>query len=112
MWAVGGTVLQKLKVLVTGGAGFIGSHIVEDLVELGADVRVFDNFSSGLEANLSKVAKEIEIVKGDILDQDSLEKAARGMDVISHQAAQLEITRCIDDPVLDLESNSIGTLNV
>jgi nucleoside-diphosphate-sugar epimerase len=105
-------VRRGLNVLVTGGAGFIGSHLVEDLVQQGASVRVYDNFSSGLRANLGLISKDIELIKGDILDRESLEKAARGIDVISHQAAQLEITRCIDDPVADLQSNAVGTLNV
>jgi UDP-glucose 4-epimerase len=105
-------VRSGLRVLVTGGAGFIGSHIVEDLVRLGAKVRVYDNFSSGLDVNLRAVRDDIEIVRGDILDADSLNKSAAGIEVISHQAAQLEITRCIDDPAGDLQSNTVGTLNV
>ena len=101
-----------LRVLVTGGAGFIGSQIVEDLVREGAAVCVYDNFSSGLDANLNAVKEDIQVIRGDILDQEELNKAASGVDIVSHQAAQLEITRCIDDPVADLRSNTIGTLNV
>lgn len=101
-----------LRVLVTGGAGFIGSHIVENLVKHGVRVRIYDNFSSGVEANLRAVKADVEVIKGDILDQESLDKAVVGVDIISHQAAQLEITRCIDDPVLDLKCNTIGTLNI
>jgi UDP-glucose 4-epimerase len=104
--------LAGARVLVTGGAGFIGSYIVEDLLRCGAHVRVFDNFSSGLRANLSAVAGDIELIEGDILDPVALTQACQGMDAISHQAAQLEIIRCIDDPVGDLRTNTEGTLNV
>jgi UDP-glucose 4-epimerase len=104
--------LAKKTVLVTGGAGFIGSHIVEDLVSAGHRVTVFDNFTSGLRENLASVAGDVEIVTGDILDRDAIVKAARGKDVVSHQAAQLEITKCMDDPIGDLRTNLVGTLNV
>ena len=104
--------LSGAHVLVTGGAGFIGSHIVDDLVRAGAQVRVFDNFSSGLRENLRAVAGDVEIVEGDILDPAALAVTCRGMDAISHQAAQLEIIRCIEDPVADLRINAEGTLNV
>ena len=99
-------------VLVTGGAGFIGSHIVESLVQAGARVRVYDNFTSGHAKNLDAIRKDIEIVNGDILDYARLEEATKGCDIVSHQAAQLEIFRATDDPLYDLRVNTIGTLNV
>jgi UDP-glucose 4-epimerase len=104
--------LDGLKALVTGGAGFIGSHIVDDLVASGAKVRVLDNFSSGYMENLEHLEGEIEVIREDVLDFEALLKAAKGVDVISHQAAQLEIIRCIETPVEDLRSNAEGTLNV
>jgi len=104
--------LKHSKILVTGGAGFIGSHIVEDLVRAGASVHVFDNFSSGRIENLEKVRNEIEVIEGDILDMKALLQAVSDMDAISHQAAQLEIIRCIETPIQDLRSNTEGTLNV
>lgn len=104
--------LKGKKVLVTGGAGFIGSQIVERLLKEGASVRVLDNFRTGLHENLSKVINDIELINGSILDHDDLAKACKGIDLISHQAAQLEITRAIDDPVEDLVTNTVGTLNV
>ena len=104
--------LAGLAVLVTGGAGFIGSHIVESLVRGGARVRVFDNFSSGRRENLAAVAGDIEILEGDVLDAEGLERASRGMTHVSHQAAQLEITHCLEDPIDDLKTNTVGTLNV
>ena len=100
------------RVLVTGGAGFIGSHIVADLLRAGYRVTVFDNFSSGLRENLAAFDGEVEIVEGDILDAEALTAAARGKDVLSHQAAQLEITKCLEDPLDDLRTNLVGTVNV
>jgi UDP-glucose 4-epimerase len=73
---------------------------------------VYDNFSSGLHENLQGVDGSIEVVRGDILDYESLRDAMRSHDAVSHQAAQLEITRSIGDPIYDLTTNTIGTLNV
>lgn len=101
-----------MKVVVTGGAGFIGSHIVESLVHLGHEVTVFDNFYTGRKENLTAVKNDIRIIEGDIMDVDSLNKAFKGADIVSHQAAQLEIFRSTDEPLFDLELNTIGTLNV
>lgn len=104
--------LTGTRVLVTGGLGFIGSHIVESLVRRGAVVRVFDNCRTGDEDNLRGVRDDVEVVRGDILDVDALRRALHRVDAVSHQAAQLEITRAIADPVEDLTTNTIGTLNV
>jgi len=100
------------KILVTGGAGFIGSHIVESLVKNGAEVTVYDNLSSGSMDNLRRVEEGIEFVKADILDRSKLAAAMKGKDAVSHQAAQLEIMLCTSNPLKDLEINTIGTLNV
>ncbi len=104
--------LASAKVLVTGGAGFIGGHIVESLVAQGAQVKVYDNFSSGTLDNLAAVRDSVEVIEGDILDAETLARAMRGCNVVSHQAAQLEITRCVDDPGFDLRVNTLGSLNV
>ncbi|RLJ07832.1 MAG: hypothetical protein DRP16_02690 [Candidatus Aenigmatarchaeota archaeon] len=104
--------IEKLKVLVTGGAGFIGSHIVESLVKKGAEVIVYDNFSTGSIENIKHLEKDIEVIRADILDYDKLLDVCRGVNVISHQAAQLEITKCIDNPIEDLKINAEGSLNV
>jgi len=101
-----------MKILVTGGAGFIGSHIVDSLVAKGHKVVVYDNFTSGQMENLVNIKDDVEIIEGDILDYKRLEKAMKGVEVVSHQAAQLEIIRCIADPIEDLKINTVGTLNV
>jgi UDP-glucose 4-epimerase len=104
--------LADARIFMTGGAGFIGSHFVRDLVAAGASVTVFDNFSSGLEENLEGIDGEVHVTRGDILDFDVLRAAMDGHDAVSHQAAQLEITRSIGTPIVDLTTNTIGTLNV
>jgi UDP-glucose 4-epimerase len=100
-----------MKILVTGGAGFIGSHIVETLSNDGATVVVYDNLSTGLPGNIHGL-KNVSLVQGDILDRQSLQRAMSGIDAVSHQAAQLEITTSIADPLSDLRSNTEGALNV
>jgi UDP-glucose 4-epimerase len=102
--------LRNAKVFVTGGAGFIGSHLVPALLDRGADVTVFDDFSSGRVEHLDGL--DIRVVRGTILDRDALSAAMAGHDAVVHQAAQLEITRAIDSPLYDLETNTIGSLNV
>jgi UDP-glucose 4-epimerase len=98
--------------LVTGGAGFIGSHIVESLVSEGAQVTVYDDFSSGRAEWLDHVQGKIQVIRGNCLDYDLLLESSKQMDAISHQAAQLEIFRSLDDPEVDLRVNTIGSLNV
>lgn len=102
--------LDGKTVVVTGGAGFIGSHIVDQLIRLGARVHVFDNMSSGYQENL--LHPQVEFTSGDVLDRAGLVEAVTGADLICHQAAQLEITKALDDPVGDLRVNTEGTLNV
>jgi UDP-glucose 4-epimerase len=104
--------LTGARVFMTGGAGFIGSHLIGELVDAGAAVTVYDDFSSGLRENLEDVPGPLEVIEGNILDYDQLVRAMRGHDAVSHMAAQLEITRSIGDPVYDLTTNTIGTLNV
>ena len=97
---------------MTGGAGFVASHFVRDLVAGGARVTVYDNFSTGLLDNIEDVDGDVTVIRNDILDYAALRAAMEGHDVISHQAAQLEITTSIGDPTYDLTTNAIGTLNV
>jgi UDP-glucose 4-epimerase len=104
--------MQGTRILVTGGAGFIGSHLVEAMVRQGMVVTVLDNFRTGLRENLVDILDDIELVEGSILDNEVVARVMNGQDLVSHQAAQLEITRAIDDPVEDLITNTVGTLNV
>ncbi len=101
--------------LVTGGAGFIGSHLVERLLADGARVRVFDNFSTGTRANLpftAKFRRQLEVIRGDIRNRGAVERAARGARVIYHQAAMRSVPRSVKDPLGANENNVTGTLNV
>jgi len=104
--------VRERTILVTGGAGFIGSHIVEDLVHAGYDVTVLDDFSSGQRENLEAVAGDIRVIEGDVRDPDTLANAMKGMRFVSHMAAQLEIVRCVKDPLADLDANTVATLRV
>ena len=102
-------------VLVTGGAGFIGSHLVEHLLRGDAAVRILDNFSFGTEANLSFAAAygaRLEIVRGDVRDLATVERAARGVSVIFHQAAMRSVPRSVADPLGANASNVTGTLHL
>lgn len=109
----GGNVAFDLKqVLVTGGAGFIGSHLVEALVAAGCRVTVMDNLSTGSLANLAAVKERISFFKGDIRDPAQLAHVARGCDVIFHLAAEVSVTRTVDDPIDSAMVNAMGTLFV
>ncbi|OGD24086.1 MAG: Vi polysaccharide biosynthesis protein VipB/TviC [Candidatus Aminicenantes bacterium RBG_13_63_10] len=98
--------------LVTGGAGFIGSHIVEELVRRGERVRVLDNFQTGKRENLAPFLKSIELAEADIRDRDACRDAVRGMDVVLHQAALASVPRSVKDPLQSHEVNVTGTLNL
>jgi UDP-glucose 4-epimerase len=98
--------------LVTGGAGFIGSHIVERLVRDGNDVRVLDNFSSGKDSNLRSFGGDVKVVRGDIRDPRAVADCMRGIDVVFHEAALGSVPRSVADPITTHEVNITGTLNV
>src|SRR2546426_7083172 len=100
--------------LVTGGAGFIGSHLVERLLRDGSRVRVLDNCSTGSPANLAFAARDagLEFVEGDVRDLATVERAARGARVIFHQAAMRSGPRSVKDPLGANANNVTGTLHV
>jgi len=100
------------KFLVTGGAGFIGSHIVERLVKDGHVVRVLDNLSSGKKENISGVLKEVEFINGDIRDFEAVKKATEGMDFVLHHAALRSVPGSLKNPDEYNEVNIAGTLNL
>jgi nucleoside-diphosphate-sugar epimerase len=101
-----------LKILVTGGAGFIGSNIVRKLVELGHSVRVLDNFATGQRDNLSGYIDSIEMIEGDIRDFWTVAKATKDIECIVHEAALPSVLRSIDNPLTTTEVNINGTLNL
>ena len=100
------------KVLVTGGAGFIGSHLVEALYHRGDEVVVIDNLSSGKIENILPFLKEIEFIKGDVTDIEVLKKSMKNVDVVFHHAAIGSVPRSIEEPMITHINNSNGTLNV
>jgi nucleoside-diphosphate-sugar epimerase len=101
-----------MRALVTGGAGFIGSHLARRLLGDGHEVRVLDNFSTGNRANLAPIADEIEIVEGDIQSYERAHNAVRDCEVVFHEAALPSVPRSIQDPLTSTAVNVIGTLNL
>jgi len=112
-----------MKILITGGAGFVGSHVAEFYAKKGDEVVVFDNLSRvellGYETsnvlynwNYLKRYKNIELVKGDIRDAVMIRDAAKDVDVVIHTAAQTAVTTSLEDPRTDFEINALGTFNV
>jgi UDP-glucose 4-epimerase len=104
-----GDALRGRRVLVTGGAGFIGSHLIEALVVLGADVRVFDDFSAGSAAN---VPAGVDVRRGSLLDVTAVEDAVVDREFVFHLAARVSVPQSVNDPRAYHEANGTGTLNV
>jgi nucleoside-diphosphate-sugar epimerase len=103
-----------MKYLVTGGAGFIGSHIVESLLEQGHSVRVLDNFSTGKRENLEELTqrfdgKQLEILEGDVRDASRVADAVRGVNIIFHEAAFVSVPQSMDEPQNCFDVNISGT---
>jgi len=101
-----------MRYLVTGGAGFIGSNIVDELVRRGHEVVVLDDLSSGKEANLSGARGKIEFRKGSITEAEALKSACRGADFVIHLAARTSVPKSVKDPLETNLVNIDGTLNV
>ncbi len=98
--------------LVTGGAGFIGSNLVEALLARGHTVRVLDNFSTGRRENLAGFAGRIDLIEGDLAALDDVRRAVQGVEVVLHQGAIPSVPRSIEDPLASNAANTTGTLNV
>ncbi|MFM8693531.1 MAG: NAD-dependent epimerase/dehydratase family protein, partial [Actinomycetota bacterium] len=98
------------KVLVTGGAGYIGANLCKVLLDHGFEVRVFDDFSNGLESRLQGM--NLEIQKGNILDREALTKAVSGVDSVIHLAAKKSVEESVQEPLKYYENNFSGTLNL
>lgn len=101
-----------MRILVTGGGGFIGSHIAERLLADGHEVRVLDNFATGRRENLFGFAGEVEVVEGDIQSYERAHAAVRDCEVVFHEAALPSVPRSVQDPLTSNAVNVIGTLNV
>lgn len=101
-----------MKFLVTGGAGFIGSNIVLELLKQGHSVRVLDNFATGRRRNLEPVRADIELIEGDIRSYHTVAHAVKGVEAILHQAALPSVPRSINDPITTNDVNVGGTLNL
>src|ERR671931_47411 len=102
----------QVNVLVTGGGGFIGSHLVERLIREGHAVRVLDNFATGRRENLVPFLGDVQLVEGDIQSYERVHTAVQGVEVVFHQAALPSVPRSVQDPLTSNASNVVGTLNV
>ncbi len=101
-----------MQYLVTGGAGFIGSNTVDELVRRGHGVTVLDDLSAGKEANLEKVRQQITFIRGSVTDREAVEKACHGADYVLHLAARTSVPRSVKQPLETNQINVDGTLNV
>jgi UDP-glucose 4-epimerase len=101
-----------MKVLVTGGGGFIGSHLASQLADLGHDIRILDNFASGQRSNMLSLADDVELIEGDIQSYERAHNAVTGCEVVFHQAALPSVPRSVQDPLTSNATNITGTLNV
>ena len=106
--------LDFSEILVTGGAGFIGSHIVDRLLDEGFKVRVLDSLSTGEKKNLAKHQdkKSFQFIEGNIRNFDLVKKTVKGVDAVIHEAALVSVTRSVENPLLSNEINVTGTVNL
>ncbi len=103
---------EKNLYLVTGGAGFIGSHIAESLVKRGDRVRVLDNLSTGNRANIAQLENKLEFIEGDLCDYETTRRAVEGADIVFHEAAIPSVPRSVSEPRLNHDANVNGTFNL
>lgn len=106
--------MVKKKILITGGAGFIGSHLAEDLVKNGNHVKILDDFSTGNVNNIIGLFnfKNFKMIRGSVTDKELVRKATSEVDVVFHLAAQVHVDRSIIEPRHTFDVNTLGTLNV
>ena len=103
---------ESKHTLVTGGAGFIGSHLVEGLLKTGYRVRVLDNLTTGHLSNLAPFMDRIEFIQGDIRDLQMVRTAMQGIELVLHQAAVVSVPQTIEDPISSTMVNDLGTLHI
>jgi nucleoside-diphosphate-sugar epimerase len=101
-----------VKALVTGGAGFIGGHLIDALLARGATVRAIDNFATGRRENIARVAGRIEFIEGDVGDPEAAARAVAGVDAVFHEAAIPSVARSVVDPVASDRANVGGTVTL
>jgi UDP-glucose 4-epimerase len=104
--------IGAMRALVTGGAGFIGSHIAQRLVETGHEVVVLDDFSTGSRANVAAIGNDVRVVEGDVRSLETVETCAAGCDVVFHEAAIVSVPFSVERPQESHDVNIQGTLNV
>lgn len=104
--------MESLRVLVTGGAGFIGSHLVRALVRAGHSVRVLDNLSTGSLDNLKDVLESVELVVGDVRNWEVVERSIKDVEVVVHLAALIDVAESVEKPDSYFDVNVFGTYNV
>ncbi|MGE8394301.1 NAD-dependent epimerase/dehydratase family protein [Pseudomonas sp. BIGb0427] len=104
--------MADAPILITGGAGFIGSHLSDALLEKGYSVRILDDLSTGKRSNLQIDNPRLQLVEGDVADAELVKRAAAGCQAVVHLAAVASVQASVDDPVKTHQSNFIGTLNV
>ncbi len=114
MKEISGGWMAKKSILITGGAGFIGSHLAESLVKDGYQVKLIDDFSTGNVNNIIGLFnyKNFKLVRGSITDKELLAKASANVDVVFHLAAQIHVDRSIIEPRQTFNINTLGTLNI
>lgn len=101
-----------MKVLVTGGAGFIGGHLIDALLAQNAEVRVIDNFSTGRRENIDRVRSRVDFIEADICDPEAIARAVHGVELVFHEAAIPSVSRSVADPVASNQANVGGTVSV
>jgi UDP-glucose 4-epimerase len=101
-----------VPVLITGGSGFIGSNLAEELLTMGREVKVLDNFSTGRRENLADLSGHVELIEGDLRSYERVSHAVRNCEVVFHQGALPSVPRSVQDPITSNEVNVVGTLNV
>lgn len=104
--------IRKKKVLVTGGAGFIGSHLAERLSKISSHVLVLDNLQAGRTENLKSILNQVEFIKGDIRDTNLVKQSVKKVEIIFHIAANASVPNSVKDPRYDFETNAGGTFNL
>ncbi len=101
-----------MKVLVTGGAGFIGGHLIDALLAQNAEVRVIDNLSTGKRENIDRVRNRVDFIEADICDPEAIARAMHGVELVFHEAAIPSVSRSVADPVASNQANVGGTVSV